>query len=212
MKHGRRGKPRLVVMQGGKPLGREEGRALCLGASARFRARQLQSRLERAAKRNETSPERQSVAIAMLAVEERLVKAFWTIARQPAKGAGVMASNRNGLDYTPERGDLNGYSDAAGGKWESAPPRPPIPSGREIDDADAVLEWLLLVDESRRRLLVAGATSKRGDAGRRINWPRLRQGMPELAGLSTRTCQGRYREALRMIVVELTIARLAIPG
>jgi hypothetical protein len=206
----RRGKPRLVVVHCGKELSHEDGQTLSLSISQRFRARQLQRRMERSKLDNAASPERQSVAIAMLAVEERLVKAFWTIARQPAKNISPMRGVRCGLDYLPERGDLNGYTDAAGGKWESIAPRPPIPSGKEIDAANEALDWLLFVDEARRKVLVVGATSKRGDAGRQINWPRIRDGMPELGGLSTRTCQGRYREALRIIVNELTLARLAM--
>lgn len=202
----RRGKPRLVVMHGGKEVGGEEARSLVLSLSARFRDRQEQSLLERRVARLEHAPERQSIAKAMLAVEERLVKAFWTIARQPAKGASPGASSRNGLDYMPDRGDLSGYTDAAGGKWESIAPRPSVPCGKEIDAANEALDWLLFVDEARRKLLVVGATSKRGDAGRNINWPRIRQGMPELGGYTVRTLQRRYREALRMIVTELTIS------
>jgi hypothetical protein len=154
-------------------------------------------------------PERQSVAIAMLAVEERLVKAFWTIARQPARNLGPGLLGKCGLDYMPEGGDLGGFTDAAGGKWQSVAPRPSIPSGKEIDAASEALDWLLFVDEGRRKVLVMGATSKRGDTGRQIPWARLREGRKELGGWSTRTLQGRYREALRIIVNELTLARLA---
>jgi hypothetical protein len=205
----RRGKPKLVVVHGGRELPDELGKAASLSASARFRARQLERRMERSTREN-AHPERQSVAIAMLAVEERLVKAFWTIARQPARNLGPVIAARCGLDYMNDRSDVDArYTDAAGGKWDSIAPRPPVPSGKEIDCANGALDWLLFVDEPKRKILVAGATSKRGDTGRQINWPRLRQGMPELAGLSTRTCQGRYREALRIIVNELTLARLA---
>jgi hypothetical protein len=206
--HRRKGKPQLRVIHGSRELGAEEAEALSLSVSARFRAKQLERRAERSNKNND-APERRSVAIAMLAVEERLVKAFWTIARQPARNLGPALLSQCGLDYTPERGDLVGYADAAGGKWQSVAPRPAIPSGKEIDDANGALDWLLFIDEGRRKILVAGATSKRGDTGRQISWPRLRQGMPEFAGLSTRTLQGRYRESLRIIVNELTLARLA---
>lgn len=202
-------KPRLVVIEGGRELEGDDAKAASLSVSERFRAKQDVRRFERA-RRDNHCPERQSVAIAMLAVEQRLVKAFWTIARQPAKNLGPALLGRCGLDYIPDRTDLSGYADAAGGKWYSVAPRPPIPSGKEIDQANEALDWLLFVDEGRRKLLVAGATSKRGDLGRQINWSRLRQGMPELAGLSTRTCQGRYREALRIIVNGLTLARLAM--
>lgn len=203
---------RLEVIENGKAVPKEMRSSVLLDCSTRFRARQDQAqvaRLERTMKRNQHAPERQSIAIAMLAVEQRLVEAFWTIARQPANRLGPAITSRCGIDYIPERGDFNGYSDAAGGKWYSVAPRPPIPSGREIDRANEALDWLLFVDENRRKLLVAGATSKRGDMARIISWGRLREGMPELYGLTTRTLQGRYREALRIIVTELTLARLA---
>lgn len=204
-----RQKPTLVVVEGGRQLSEKHGSELLLSVSERMRLNQSLRRIERAKRDNHPSPERSSVAVAMLAVEHRLVKAFWTIARQPTKSIAPILSGRCGIDYIPERSDLSGYADAAGGKWHSIAPRPPVPSGREIDAATEALDWLLFVDEGRRKLLVAGATSKRGDLGRQINWMRLRQGMPELAGLSTRACQGRYREALRIIVNELTLARFA---
>lgn len=199
--------PKLVVVHGGRELGSEEGKALSLSASERFRARQTERRVLRAEKENQ-APERRSVAIAMLAVEARLVKAFWTIARQPAGTIAPVAAARCGIDYLPDRGDLAGYADAAGGKWHSIAPRAPIPSGKEIDQANEALDWLLFVDEVRRKVLVVGATSKRGDLGRQINWIRVKQAMPELVDLSRRTLNGRYREALRIIVNELTVARL----
>lgn len=206
--HRRKSKPQLRVIHGSRELGAEEAELLSLSVSAKFRARQLERRADRSRKDNET-PERQSVAIAMLAVEERLVKAFWTIARQPAKNLCPASLAQCGLDYMPERGDLGGYADAAGGKWHSIAPRPAVPGGKEIDDANNALDWLLFIDEARRKILVLGATSKRGDTGRQIPWARLRQNKDEFAGLSTRTMQGRYREALRIIVNELTLARLA---
>lgn len=204
----RRQKLNLVVVHGGRELGSEEGKVLSLAASENFRARQDERRIERAL-RSHAAPDRRSVAVAMLAVEARLVKAFWTIARQPARNLAPMNGGRCGVDYIPDRHDLSGYADAAGGKWFSVAPRPAIPSGKEIDDANEALDWLLHVDEGRRKILVAGATSKRGDLGRQISWIRLRSALPECGGLSTRTLQGRYREALRIIVSELTIARLA---
>jgi Zn-finger domain-containing protein len=60
-----------------------------------------------------------------------------------------------------------------------------------------------------RKLLVVGATSKRGQVARQINWIRIREGMKELDGMSERTLRHRYQEALRIIVSELTIARIA---
>lgn len=205
----RRGRVKLEVHENGRTVPSERASAVLIDASARFRARQAQRRIDRTQKRHAEAPERQSIAIAMLAVEDRLVKAFWTIARQPARRIAPSMLGRCGIDYIPDRSDLTGYADAAGGKWESVAPRPPIPGGKEIDAANEALDWLLYVDEPRRKLLVVGATSKRGDVGRQINWMRLRNGMPEIRDMSRRTLQRRYTEALRIIVTELTIARLA---
>jgi hypothetical protein len=199
---------RMITIYGSRQLTGAEGLAVRLAASQAIAERQ-QRKVERIVHRNRASPERLSVAKAIFAVEDRLVRAFWTIARQPAGTIKPVLSARCGIEYLAERGDLNGYSDAAGGKWDSVAPRPPIPSGKDIDDAVQALDWLLFLDDARRKLLVAGATSKRGDVARQINWMRLRTGMPELAGLTTRTCQGRYRESLRIIVTELTLAHLA---
>lgn len=199
---------RFEVIENGRAVPKKLQRAVVLEASDRFRARQ-QMRMDQTVRRNGHCPERKSVAIAMLSVEIRLVEAFWTISRQPATGLAPGALSRCGLEYIHERGDLSGYADPAGGRWNSVAPRPSVPSGREIDRANEALDWLLFVDEPRRKLLVVGATSKLGDIGRLIAWARLRTGMPEYHGLSVRTLQSRYREALRIIVSELTLAFLA---
>lgn len=211
----RRSSVRLSVVHGGKELTADQGNALILSASARIRARQLERRLEQSFRRNEAVPERHSVAKAMLAVEERLVKAFWTIARQPipVNATAPRHAARNGVDYFPDAGmdSLARFVDAAGGKWDSVAPRPSLPSSRAIDDANAALDWLLLIDdETLRKLLVVGATSKRGDAGRRISWERLRPSLPQYADVTTRTLQRKYAEALRIIVSELTLARMSL--
>jgi len=203
-------KMKMEVIENWRLVPKERHKAVLLDASDRFFARQLERRVRRVSERQEFAPDRRSTAIAMLAVEDRLVRAFWTIARQPARHIAPGSLARCGLDYVPGETDREaGYKDAAGGDWRSVAPRPPIPSGKEIDQANEALDWLLHVDESRRKILVVGATSKRGDVGRQISWPRVRQAIPSLAGLSTRTLQGRYREALRIIVTELTLARLA---
>lgn len=207
----RKHKPRFLVIHGGKELEREAGEALSLSASVRFRARQLERRIKRSELNHEDAPERRSVAIAMLAVEERLVKAFWTIARQPLGSTSPTNARHCGLEYLHDREDSHArYADAPGGKWESFAPRPSLPSSKDIDAANEALDWLLFVDnEGLRRLLVIGATSKRGDAGRRINWIRLRPSLPEYAAMTVRTMQRRYQEALRIIVTEMTLARLS---
>lgn len=202
---------RMEVIEGSRVIPKAEQRAVLLAMTERFRQRQEISRLQRRADRLIGAPDRVSVAKAMLAVEERLVGAFWTIARQPLGMVNPAGNGRNGLEYFHDREDVHArYADAAGGKWESVAPRPSLPSSKDIDAANAALDWLLLIeDEKLRRLLVIGATSKRGDAGRRISWERLRPSLPEYSGFTIRTIQRRYQEALRIIVSELTIARMS---
>lgn len=202
---------KMEVIENGRAVPKELHSAVLIGASERFHARRLQARLERTLKKHQASPERQSVAIACLAVEERIVKALWTIARQPLGKIAPLIAARCGIDYLNEPSDIHAiYADAAGGKWDSIAPRPALPSAREITQADSVHDWLLLIaDEQMRKLLVVGATYKRGDAGRQINWNRVKDKMRELDGLSTRTLKWRYQEALRVIVSELTLAKIA---
>jgi hypothetical protein len=197
------------TIHGSRVLKGDEAMVVRLDASVRFQARNLQRRLERATQRNEGFPERQSVAIAMLAVEEQIVKALWTIARQPLGRVAPINSGRCGLDYIHDRSDIHSiYADAAGGKWDTAAPRPSLPSAREISQADKVQAWLLYVeDEDLRKLLVIGATSKCGDAARRIPWVVLK--VPQRLSVTSRTCQRRYDEALRVIADALTLARIA---
>lgn len=203
---------RQVTVMGSRQLGPEEAVAVRLEISRNFRVKQeSNARVQRRIARLPDCPERRSVAQAMLSVEIGLVKAFWTIARQPLGGAMPVAANRCGLDYFHDRTDTHArYADAPGGKYETIAPRPSLPSARDIDLANKALDWLLLIDEEGlRKLLVVGATSKRGDAGRNISWPRIRQTMPELGGYTVRTLKHKYREALRIIVSELTLAKVA---
>lgn len=201
---------RMEVSLNGRAVPSSQAPALLVAVSRSFRERQEQSRVQRRVARLDSAPDRRSVAHAMLMVEIRLVKAFWTIARQPAKGAAPGGSSSCGIPYLHDRSDVDArYTDAAGGKWEAPPPRPALPSSKDIDQANEALDWLLHVDEPRRKILVIGATSKRGDAGRRINWMRLRSGLPDYAGMTVRTLQRRYSEALRIIVTEMTIAQLS---
>lgn len=200
------------VEYGSRTFTGEEAKAVSLAASRSFRVRQL-SRVSSRVARLPEAPERRSVAEAMLAVEIRLVKAFWTIALQPipVNSTAPRSARRCGVDYFHDHQDsLARFVDAAGGKWDSAAPRPSLPSSKAIDDANAALEWLLLIeDETLRKLLVVGATNKRGDAGRNISWTRVRETMPELGRYTTRRIKQKYREALRVIVNELTMARFA---
>lgn len=196
---------KMEVIHGSRTLAKDEGRALVLSVSARMRARKA-----RAEKRHAGFPERQSVAIAMLAVEEHLVKALWTIARQPLGKIAPLMSAKCGIEYIHERSDIHAiYADAAGGKWDSVAPKPAIPSAKEITAANQVQDWLLMIeDEGLRKLLVVGATAKKGDAGRQIPWRRVMHSMPEMRDVSLNRLNARYQEALRIIVNELTIARM----
>lgn len=178
--------------------------------SAHYHARRLERRMERARERLKHSPERQSVAIAMLAVEEQIVKALWTIARQPLGKDAPRTPTKCGIPYIHDRLDVHSiYADAAGGKYESVQPRSGLPSAKDISHGDRVQDWLLLVgDEHLARILVAGATSKKGDAGRQVNWARVAHAAPELRDIPARSLNFRYQEALRIIVVELTAGRV----
>lgn len=201
---------RQVTVIGERVLPPAEAEIVRLEVSRSFREKQEQSRLSRRVDRLDAAPDRRSVAYAMLMVEIRLVKAFWTIARQPAKGAAPGSSGKCGIEYLHDRSDVDArYTDAAGGKWEAPPPRPALPSSKDIDQANEALDWLLLIPtEESRKILVIGATSKRGDAGRNINWGRVRLALPGLGGLSARTLRHRYAQALRTIVTEMTVARI----
>ena len=204
---------RIVTIVNGRELSGPEAERVRIEASYGLKAGAIieeTHRLRRRDARLSSAPERRSIARAMLAVEERLVQAFWTIARQPIPvNASPRQVRRCGIDYFHDRTDsFARFADAAGGKWDSVQPRAPLPSSKAIDDANAALDWLLFVEERRRKILVAGATSKRGDAGRNINWSRIRDHLPEFADCTTRTLQDRYRQALREIVTELTLARI----
>jgi hypothetical protein len=203
---GKRGKMKIELIEHGRAVPKAQAQAVLLDMTHRFRARQEQARAQRQIPRLSAAPDRASVAKAMLAVEERLVSAFWTIARLPGERIG--GNGRCGLDYVTEASDLKGYADAAGGRWESVAPRPPVPSAKEIDQAKDALEWLLLLEDERlRRILVVGATAKRGDVNRGVPWPRLRH---SLGSYTERHLRNKYQEALRTIVTELTLARLGV--
>jgi hypothetical protein len=205
----RRKHVRLAYEYNGKPVSPEQGRSLALEASASFQQRSLRNRVARLEIRHRHTPERLSVERAVLAVEERLVKAMWVLERAlPNEGARGHAT-RNGIDYLHEEDDREArYSDAPGGKWESQSPRPALPVSKEIDAALEVRKWLNFLDPLEARILSIGAMSKHGDAGRRVNWVRVKGRLPELGGYSVRSLQGFYTKALREIVAELTVSKL----
>lgn len=192
----RRGTPRLVVVHGGKELGAEEGAMLTLSASARMRARQLQRRLERSQKDN-PSPERQSVAIAMLAVEERLVKAFSVLGRS-TPNPGPRHQAQHGVAYMMESVDKWAEAVAGSGWLSQEPPDPPA-TPNEVDASDEALEWLAFLDRETANIVSAGARSKRGDVRRRISWIRVKQQNAEFAKYTADRLKKMYDGGLRQI-------------
>jgi hypothetical protein len=202
---------RFEHIHGSKVIPPKEATAFMIAVSERRNARLLLARKDRIEKRYAHVPERRSVEIAKLAVEEQIVKALWTIARQPLGKVAPLEAKRCGLEYMHDRTDIHSiYADAAGGKYHSEAPTPAAPSAREISLADQVQAWMLLIDdEALRRLLLAGAGYKRGDAGRRIAWIRIQPSLPEWKGYTVRTLQRQYEESLRIIADALAIARMA---
>jgi hypothetical protein len=201
----RRKPQRQVTMIGNRVLGDEEAAQIRLQLSRQFRYRQ-QASLERRVSRISGCPERLSVAKAMFSVEQRLVEALWTLARLP-NDRGVGFAQSHGIGYIEERADI--YANAvANGGWLTVAPRPAPPSAKAIDAMHEPLDWLRLLDRSQAKLLSEGAMSRRGDMANPIRWSRIRKKL-EMEHLTVRTLQRRYDAALRMIVAELTAARVA---
>lgn len=204
----RRQHRRQVTVVGNRVLGSEEAAAIRLEMSQRFRASQERmglSRMLRRAERIETLPrERRSVERAMLAVEERFVKALrvleLALPNEGARGYSVL----NGLEYLREHEDH-----FLAGKWVQEAPRPGLPSGKLIDEARRIQGWVCFLDEREARVLTAAALSKRGDAGRKIAWSWVKTRLPETEGYTIRTLQGIYTGALRAIATGLTMQRLS---
>jgi hypothetical protein len=204
LKHkARRRGPLRIIDDSGKPI----PQSVLIDASYRFMERRNSERVGRRMDKLTDSPDRPSVERGMLLVEDALCKAFWVLARLPNdRGAGY--ANRHGLDYMPEKEDRD-YAIASGGDWHDEQPRPPVPSGKEIDAMHQPMEWLRLLDRDHARVLATGVRWKHGESCRKISWPRLRVKYPEFANYSTRTLQRRYNEALRTIVSELSLGTIA---
>jgi hypothetical protein len=198
---------RMEVIHGSRVVPKDQQREFLAGVSERMNARRLHSRLDRIEKRHSHSPERLSVEKAMLAVEERIVRAYWVLARLP-NDKGIGYARRNGVDYMLDRDDRFANAVSAGGKWEQQAPRPATPSGKDIDAMQEPFEWLRWLDEADARILAAGAMWKRGDAGRNVNWIRAKAGNRSIANFTNEQLKQKYRQALRTIVAELTARRL----
>jgi hypothetical protein len=171
---------RMEVIENGKPVPKEMQSAVLLDMSDRFRARQLHRRAERASYRHRHSPERQSVALAMLAVRQ---------------------SRQHGVGYMLEREDKWGAAVASGG-WLSEEPPITGPTAAEIDWMDGPLEWLQLLDDLHRAVVSSGARSKEGEVERRVNWSRVRLHHPTLGDWTSDRLGRLYNEGLRIIAME----------
>jgi hypothetical protein len=153
---------------------------------------------------------RRSVERAALAVETQFVKGLWVL-QLAVNSDGHRPSGRCGLAYMQEAVDRIGQAIDKGG-WDMPPPRPAIPSSKEIDAATETQKWLDCLEPTEARVLTVGALSKRGDAGRKVNWMRVRPRLPELGDLSVRSLQAIYARALRNIVAELTARQMVVIG
>lgn len=200
-----RSRPKIVTEYGGRVLDGEEATVVRIEASRRMAERNESSRIELRLARTDKLPiERRSVARAMLMVEIKFTKALWVLERAVHADGARGHSSRNGLAYMHDR--LDQYANAvANGGWIAPAPRPSLPSSKEIDEAVKVQRWLEYLDASDARLLTIGAMSKRGDAGRKINWFRVRASLPEIHDAPVRTLQASYNRALRHMVAELAI-------
>lgn len=198
----RRGaRPKLVVIHGGKELSANDGETLLLEWSQRFERNR--SRMESRYTRIEGLPPlRRSVERAMLVVEEAFVKAMWVLQRTQG-GDGPAGYSNAGLAYQHDR--LDRYVQAlANGGWQTPAPRPAIPSAKEITAAENAHLWVRFLEPAQARVLTVGAMSKRGDAGRKVPWMRVRPRLPEFKYHTVRHLQGIYTSALREIVAALT--------
>lgn len=197
----RRTKPKLVVIHGGKELSSDEGNALLLEWSNRFA--ENRSRMAPRYARIERLPvHRRSVERAMLVVEEAFVKAMWVL-QCTEGGDGPIGYVSGGIGYSHDQ--LDRYVQAlANGGWQTPAPRPAIPSAKEITAAENAHLWVRFLDPAQARVLTVGAMSKRGDAGRKVAWMRVRPRLPEFKHHTVRHLQGIYTGALREIVARLT--------
>lgn len=149
------------------------------------------------------APDRQSVRLAMNALEARIVDALWTLARLPNL-RGPEGSKRHGVEYIQEQAER--WANAVENGWTVPAPRPALPSARQIDAMHEPLEWLttryLAIETCR--LVTAAAATKRGDVKRRVSWPRVRDALPEMSLVTVRSMQRRYDDGLRELVAVLS--------
>lgn len=198
---------RIETIVGSKTYKGAEGLAIRLEASRAMAAAQERHLRERRCRRLAAAPERDSVARAIYAVENRIVRAFWVLARLPDT-TKIGFSSRHGVNYIHDRTEQFANAVAQGG-WDLVRPKPAIPSSRAIDEMYEALDWLKWLDTIDARLVSAGTATKQGNVEHNVSWRRVRIHVPELADMSTRSLQWRYRNALRALVSELTFRRMA---
>lgn len=200
---------RLAVVQNGRELGKDEGRAVLIEVSRGMRERQEWEAQLRSLARRPTRQESGAIRMAMQSVEQRIVRGLWVLELSQAPD-GPAAQRKHGIGYMHERCDVDArYTDAAGGKWEAPPPRPAVPSSKEIDAALEAKAWIECLDDEQARLLTVAAMTKRGDRKRGISWERVIDRLPQFRGVSLRTLRDRYDQSLRNIVAELTLRTIA---
>lgn len=187
----------------GKPIPKEEGQAISLAWSRASREKQEREAQVRALARRPRRGEADSVRFAIRAIEYRIVRGLWVL-EISLPSDGPLDSRRNGLEYMREREDH-----FAAGEWQYGPARPPVPSNKEIEVAKEAVRWIDCLEPTQARLVRVAAQTKRGDRERGVNWDRVLERVPELKGLEQRTLQDRYDRALRWILAELTVDKMA---
>jgi hypothetical protein len=175
---------RTVVVCGERELPKDQGKAVVLDMSRSFREAQERNEQIRAMARRPT----REISL-------------------PPEGR-VGWKGRMGIDYFMEREDKWAAA-VAGGGWLSNAPSPAPPSTEEIDAALEAKKWIEFLPEQQARLLATAALSKRGDRSRRVNWEKVKERLLIPDSTPLRTLRDRYDQALRYIVAELTLARLA---
>lgn len=190
----------VLVDHRGEKLGQEH----LLAQTRRFRSQQERRHMVEAMARRPGPNDAFSVRLAMQWVEARIVKGLWVL-EISSDTDGPQQARQHGLGYMPEPIDIYAQAVAKGG-YEPLPPRPAVPSSKEIDAAKEAKKWIELLDEGQARLLTVAAMSKRGDRLRRVNWDWVKSRLRIADSASLRTLQDRYDRALRWIVAELSVA------
>lgn len=187
----------------GKPVPKEQGKALALEASQRFRAWQEadhRARQQRRAARPDVkpSPLAKKLDELMGSVEARLVQALWTEACLPNGGSGGSC----GLAYMHDKADL--FANAvAEGEWRRPPPGRPSP--KAIDAMLVPLSWLSYLPRSQAELVRFAAKSKQGNPSAKVSWGEVRGRVPSAREVSVRSLQRQYEDGLSEIAARVLV-------